>query len=460
MDIYFCDECAARVTAADLRRGFGIRKSHVVVCGSCVEEGRGAERLEKAGVASAATQPAQALVGAGVLDERRDRAETAPEDEEPSDSGPAKDYFDNVSPEDDTDPINQSLDLTAEDDGASDSAGFGAMANGMNALSAGQERVGDDVDDLEDSSPVVEDAAGTDELDPQPADGGELDDMLSGDAEPSAAAEPADVADPVDDDKDGNDDGEEVDDVELAADVSADEPADQPDVGSDSDDELNPTDLAMEDEVSGDSEVGKADTEEVPAASASSVAEAAGRKRGSTTKRKGSGRKGASTSARRKSSSGSRPGSKSTKRTNSTRTSTKRVGAVKKSNATLIYGVSAVTIGVLLTAIIYMAMQGPSGEPKTTYIDVGREMQDQVATTFTFAKEAHASRDVGTLGQAIDRIDQLNGTTLDNFIQQAESQGMSEDEMDRSLRRMKFYDLRAMRKTLSDLKFQLEQQGD
>ncbi|MFW5751366.1 MAG: hypothetical protein ACOCZK_06925, partial [Planctomycetota bacterium] len=57
MDIYFCDSCAARVSDADLKRGQGIRKADVTVCGSCVENGRGGDLLEAAAAASLSDEP-------------------------------------------------------------------------------------------------------------------------------------------------------------------------------------------------------------------------------------------------------------------------------------------------------------------------------------------------------------------------------------------------------------------
>ena len=77
MDIFFCDECAARVTDADLHHGHGIKKGDVVVCGSCIEKGLGLDRLSQVGaeVEAAVSQPE--LEGAGVLDEARDRVRTS-----------------------------------------------------------------------------------------------------------------------------------------------------------------------------------------------------------------------------------------------------------------------------------------------------------------------------------------------------------------------------------------------
>lgn len=74
MDIFFCDACATRVTESDLKRGTGIRKGEVVVCGTCIGKGEGAALL--------ADPPA-----AGVIDRARDRAVTQP-DPEPVGDGP------------------------------------------------------------------------------------------------------------------------------------------------------------------------------------------------------------------------------------------------------------------------------------------------------------------------------------------------------------------------------------
>jgi len=72
MDIWFCDVCAARVTEDDFRRGQGIRKRYDVVCGTCIEQGHGADLLrsnEK--VASAKPALVGAAAGGGDLHDRR-----------------------------------------------------------------------------------------------------------------------------------------------------------------------------------------------------------------------------------------------------------------------------------------------------------------------------------------------------------------------------------------------------
>lgn len=45
MDIYFCDECAARVSDAELSRGHGIKKEEMIFCGHCLEKGLGRDLL-------------------------------------------------------------------------------------------------------------------------------------------------------------------------------------------------------------------------------------------------------------------------------------------------------------------------------------------------------------------------------------------------------------------------------
>lgn len=90
MDIYFCDLCGARVTSVDLRSGVGMCRDEDVICGRCVELGRGPEWLARhqgvavapavvAAVAAAASVPASVPV-ASPIDTARDRARTIDRD--------------------------------------------------------------------------------------------------------------------------------------------------------------------------------------------------------------------------------------------------------------------------------------------------------------------------------------------------------------------------------------------
>lgn len=54
MDIFFCDVCCARVTGSHLSRGHGVRNGDVIICGSCLEKGHGAELLKEAATLEAA----------------------------------------------------------------------------------------------------------------------------------------------------------------------------------------------------------------------------------------------------------------------------------------------------------------------------------------------------------------------------------------------------------------------
>ena len=77
MDIFFCDVCCARVSANHLSRGHGVRNKDVIICGSCLEKGHGAELLEHADQGSLeAVAAAPRLAGAEALNESRDRAAT------------------------------------------------------------------------------------------------------------------------------------------------------------------------------------------------------------------------------------------------------------------------------------------------------------------------------------------------------------------------------------------------
>ena len=88
MDIFFCDVCCARVTANHLSRGHGVRNGDVIICGSCLEKGHGAELLDNADQASVeAVAAAPRLAGAEALDESRDRAATMKNLETASESG-------------------------------------------------------------------------------------------------------------------------------------------------------------------------------------------------------------------------------------------------------------------------------------------------------------------------------------------------------------------------------------
>lgn len=92
MDIYFCDECGARVTDLDLRAGKGMRRRHATICAGCVDQGLAQAWLSRTGgqaSASASLQAgreepsalvATATAAADVISVARDRAVTVPDD--------------------------------------------------------------------------------------------------------------------------------------------------------------------------------------------------------------------------------------------------------------------------------------------------------------------------------------------------------------------------------------------
>lgn len=88
MDIYFCDECGARVTDLDLRAGKGMRRRHDTICPACVDQGMAPAWLSRSGAqaavgASAPSAPPAAVAVAEAPDPislARDRAITRPDD--------------------------------------------------------------------------------------------------------------------------------------------------------------------------------------------------------------------------------------------------------------------------------------------------------------------------------------------------------------------------------------------
>lgn len=92
MDIYFCDECGARVTDLDLRAGKGMRRRHATICAGCVDQGMAQAWLSRTGGKASASASLQvgaaapsALVASAVatadpISVARDRARTVPDD--------------------------------------------------------------------------------------------------------------------------------------------------------------------------------------------------------------------------------------------------------------------------------------------------------------------------------------------------------------------------------------------
>lgn len=139
MDIYFCDECASRVTDLDLRAGKGMRKRHATICAGCVDQGLAQSWLGKAGAQAAVAPPPPAPTALDPISVARDRARTQPDDpfqvDEPAPLKPLP------RPSHDTDRLEQPAEAAppapsapasapADFDGlASAGGGFGALMN-------------------------------------------------------------------------------------------------------------------------------------------------------------------------------------------------------------------------------------------------------------------------------------------------------------------------------------------
>ena len=86
MDIFFCDECGARVTDLDLRAGKGMRQRNDQICSQCVGSGLAAAWLTRSGAAvpaqanGSAGPAAVAVAASDPISLGRDRALTQRED--------------------------------------------------------------------------------------------------------------------------------------------------------------------------------------------------------------------------------------------------------------------------------------------------------------------------------------------------------------------------------------------
>lgn len=155
MDIYFCDECAARVTDLDLRAGKGMRRRHATICVECVDKGLAQAWLTHAGTQPQAAQ-AQAngsarVAATAVADEpepasapaadpisiARDRASTLPDDpfeiDEPAPLKPLPKVShdtDRLEPVAAPPPAPAAVPLALQDELASAGGGLGALMGG------------------------------------------------------------------------------------------------------------------------------------------------------------------------------------------------------------------------------------------------------------------------------------------------------------------------------------------
>lgn len=128
MDIYFCDLCASRVTAQDLRAGKGMRRRHDIICGSCIDLGKAQEWMAHTGPSVPVSQleprsPASAPVDPIAVG--RDRART---EHEPSPHNDETSRVQTLAPQ------------------------LAMAATGMTALSPNQAESRDSADDLSELS--------------------------------------------------------------------------------------------------------------------------------------------------------------------------------------------------------------------------------------------------------------------------------------------------------------------
>lgn len=427
MDIYFCDECAARVTAADLRRGFGLKKDDVIVCGTCVEQGRGSERLVVAAApaltavaadgerAPGGTAVSKASGGDPLGDAASTTTGSEPHAETPAATGedPPRDdaplatadadappatadadadpHHDDASAppsvghevhEDETDPLNRAMPSVptaqSETSEARDDDGLGAMASGLSALSAHDRPGTDEVDDLPDS-------AATDDTVPGSAD-----------APPASGS-----------------------------------------------DEFPPTDLAPDADGPG----GKDETREIEVGPgmqrpSSGAPEPAGTDQ----------RNAVATSSRRKTATSSRRKSSSTRR-GGRPISTRRTKTQQRPNPALIYGVSGLTIALLVVAIVVVAMREPppSYEGPTT-VDHTRDLSATVGEAkrqviATLRDEDATVRELEAAKQAIFDVT----TAIEEWEREAKRQGnLTKEQINQKLYRLKTQDLFMQVRSLND----------
>ncbi|MEK7412053.1 MAG: hypothetical protein AAB263_01915 [Planctomycetota bacterium] len=176
MNIYFCDECGARVSGLDLRAGKGMRSGYDIICSSCVEQGHAARWLAskqsqrgKAVVAAAAAGSGRAPVASAsavavvespsLIDVARDRAQTAPDDpfivEEPPPLAPLRQPSKPVAPpavqpsrqtETDAIPTKQpkAKSVSPMDGLAAAGGGFGALAGAGGSSKSGPDLIDDE----------------------------------------------------------------------------------------------------------------------------------------------------------------------------------------------------------------------------------------------------------------------------------------------------------------------------
>ena len=501
MDIYFCDECAARVTDADLHRGHGIKKGDVIVCGSCIEKGVGLDRLSEVGaeVPQATAQPA--LAGAGALDEIRDRASTSladPRMEEPDDlpeiiesdepeieipepvteDVPAVEAVADEPFTDVEDPFaeegDEPLPKATEETHAirrTKSDDIVDVASGFSALSS-DDRTKSDIEDLpEDIQPLDES-----EEDPY----GDVDDFIDEDDEDDLIddADDDDLIDDLVDEADSNESDDAIDlssDDDLVADgyEDEDESLAQADIAtSDMKSVAEDDDIDEDDDLDDDEDEDEEESSEDTAGGSSRKRRRRGGRRGGGGKsssrhvrpekenksgRAGVAKSGASSKRAATSNSSSKTGKASSRNQTQSGKSSRRGPAPKKKNTMgiMIGVISALCFGIVGLLII-TSMSGGDDQASSGRSNPVDAMSDQIGKAYKLANSAR-SDDLSALRaakQEIFKADQEVYRLMDNL-----PDGWSEQDLNHQLQLVKYQDMKGQLRAVNDRISVLEAQG-
>lgn len=467
MDIYFCDVCCARVTAGHLQRGNGVRNGDIIVCGSCIEQGHGAEllKIEVGAEEVLAAGAAPRLAGSDILNEPRDRAPTMKDDE--LDAVAADDHGSD-----------------GDDEATLDSQELEAVAEGDAGIEQGQEQE-DEAADVADEEAVAEEADA--ELDSVDEDAFEDNAPVQ-----SASAEAHDA--PVVEDAleeaaaalDSNALDKEIEssasinvkDAEDDLDDSGSHPVQEPldDADDDHTDSYSADELAAIKRLA-DQEDQEKDKEEAEPAADAKKTSGAGRKssgrRKTTSSRRStaqSGRKSTRSSTRsstrkstaksgRTASKGTSRSSKASSKKGTSRSSRKTSSRSKAQSAMpMPLMISFITIPLLIVVFIVIALNTGSGpaKPERTYEANVTGLNMKIDHAYRFARSAYQSEDYDDLREAQTQIRDVM-VFKNEVVEKMQAAGYNDHQMDKSLK--KFRDLmqleRAVRDKIEEVKSRL-----
>lgn len=402
MDIFFCDECGARVSDLDLRGGKGMRQRNDVICSGCVEQGQAAGWLARNGQ-SAAANGNGAVNGAApvavaekdVISAARDRASTMPDDPfadevqepvaapRPAAAAPApksrRSDPDLVVPPSPKTPApapgHETDAIPARRPEAQPVDSFAAAAGGFSALASQSASVATADDDL--------------------ADGG-AGDATSATAMPAPAATPFDSAD-------------------------ADAPEESP---------------------------GKAVTEEVPVVRGDGKADAKPENKSSSGRLKtASGRvaaqkKGGTSTSKRSAST------KVTRRVNSSPLGSKKV--------LLLSLVSCTVMAIIFFAVVLPSINAPrsKGGPTIEMDEPMQNLQKSIDAARSACQNAQASNDLAVVDQAVASLRQMQ-ESFTSFKRKADERGWTEANYEQQLRVMGYYEVNGLFKMMNERRARL-----